>query len=243
VFLMVRRVPKALVMLICACALVGMTVGSIGVAEITAQSVIDPDADSDGDGIANSHDPDDDNDGITDDIDADPFNSSIPGVAPTPDSIDGDADSDGDGIKNSHDPDDDNDATVDRTDPVPFDPLDTVDPEGGSTEPETPGASGPAAPGGSRSSAPGGPTSSAPGGSGSVAPGRPSAPAASSGQEDTSSARSGLVTKLPNTGHGSDTPSRTWLETAGISLLAAIAAGLGVFAFIVRRSDGYGMQL
>lgn len=234
-FLMVRRVPKALVMLICACALVGMTVGSIGLAEMTAQSVIDPDADSDGDGIANSHDPDDDNDGVTDDIDADPFNPSIPGVAPTPDSIDGDADSDGDGIKNSHDPDDDNDATVDRTDPAPFDPLDTVDPDGGSTEPETPGASGPAAPGGSRSSAPGG--------SGSVAPGRPSAPAASSGQEDTSSTRSGLVTKLPNTGHGSDTPSRTWLETAGISLLAAIAAGLGVFAFIIRRSDGYGMQL
>jgi hypothetical protein len=251
VFLMVRRVPKALVMLICACALVGMTVGSIGLAEMTAQSVIDPDADSDGDGIANSHDPDDDNDGVTDDIDADPFNPSIPGVAPTPDSIDGDADSDGDGIKNSHDPDDDNDATVDRTDPAPFDPLDTVDPEGGAAEPETPSGSGSGVPGGSGSGVPdgsgsgvpGGSRSSAPGGSGSVAPGRPSVPAASSGQEDTSSTRSGLVTKLPNTGHGSDNPSRTWLETAGISLLAAIAAGLAVFAFIIRRSDGYGMRL
>ncbi|MGI8482807.1 MAG: hypothetical protein ACR2OU_00995 [Thermomicrobiales bacterium] len=225
-FLMVRRVPTALTMLICACALVGMTIGTMGPLEMVAESVIDPDADSDGDGIVNSHDPDDDNDGITDDIDIDPFNPSIPGVAPTPDSIDPDADSDGDGIKNSHDPDDDNDAAPDRTDPVPFDPLDTVDPEGGSTEPETPGGSG----------------SGVPSGSGSAAPGRPSAPAASSGQ-GASSTRSSLVTKLPNTGHGSDNPVRPWFETAELVLLAVIAAAFGVFAFIVRRSDGYGMQL
>jgi len=226
VFLMVRRVSKALAMLICACALVGMTIGTMGPAAMTAQSVIDPDADSDGDGIENSHDPDDDNDGIADDIDMDPFDPSIPGVAPTPDSIDPDADSDGDGIKNSHDPDDDNDATVDRTDPAPFDPLDTVDPEGGAAEPETPGGSG----------------SGVPGGSGSAAPGRPSAPVASSGQ-GTSPTRSSLVTKLPNTGHGSDNPVRPWFETAELVLLAVIAAAFGVFAFIVRRSDGYGMQL
>src|SRR5690349_4380036 len=71
-------------------------------APVAAQSVSDPDLDSDGDGIANSHDPDDDNDGITDDSDSAPFDPSLPGSPPDPDSIDPDIDSDGDGIANSH---------------------------------------------------------------------------------------------------------------------------------------------
>ena len=97
-----------------------------------AQSVVDSDLDSDGDGIVNAFDPDDDNDGIMDDRDPAPFNPSIPGGPLPPSSIDPDADSDGDGIANSHDPDDDNDGATDIDDPVVFDPDNTLPSSGGS---------------------------------------------------------------------------------------------------------------
>lgn len=141
----------------------------------SAQSVTDPDLDSDGDGIMNSHDPDDDNDGITDDIDPAPFDASIPGSAPPPSSIDPDADSDGDGIFNSHDPDDDNDSWVDASDPVVFDPDNTLPASGGGDS----------------------------GGSGGSGVDGSGASARASSVGGTSSRRGGVyVTRLPNTGIG-----------------------------------------
>ncbi|MGB3328120.1 MAG: hypothetical protein WBA46_04145, partial [Thermomicrobiales bacterium] len=77
-----------------------LTLMTFGASPASAQSVVDPDLDSDGDGIVNAFDPDDDNDGVTDDIDPAPFDPSIPGSpgAAPPSSISPDADSDGDGI-------------------------------------------------------------------------------------------------------------------------------------------------
>ena len=213
----------AMVALVCACVLVGMMTlagGAFGLvavdASMAAQSVIDPDVDSDGDGIMNSHDPDDDNDGISDDIDADPFDPSIPGVAPTPNSIDPDADSDGDGINNSHDPDDDNDAAPDKTDPVPFDPSDS---SGGSTQPDIPSDPGSAVPDSSH------------------------AAIATSGNTNTNtSARAGLITKLPNTGHGLDAQAGPSFAMIGFVLIAVMAACSGLLVRVASRFDGYGLR-
>lgn len=198
----------ALVMAACICLLVGMF--SLFAADASAaQSVIDPNIDSDGDGIMNSHDPDDDNDGIPDDIDADPFDPNIPGMAPTPSSIDPDADSDGDGIKNSHDPDDDNDAAPDRSDPEPFNPNDSA---GGSTQPESPS------------------------GSGSGASSPPRATGSASGSTN-SSARAGLVTRLPNTGNGLDSPPTPLSVSIALSAIALVAIGSGVLMLVASRGD------
>lgn len=128
-----RHVPVGTRSWIAICLALLFGIALLG-APVGAQSVSDPDLDSDGDGIANSHDPDDDNDGITDDIDAAPFDPTRPGSPPDPTSIDPDTDSDGDGIANSHDPDDDNDGSVDASDPVVFDPDNTL--------PTSPGSSG-----------------------------------------------------------------------------------------------------
>ncbi len=214
----------ALGMVICTCVLVGMMAlagGAFGLvaveASLAAQSVIDPDVDSDGDGIMNSHDPDDDNDGISDDIDADPFNPAIPGVDPTPNSIDPDADSDGDGIKNSHDPDDDNDAAPDKADPDPFDPTDSA---GGPTHPEVPSGTGAVAP---------------------SAPGASQAPIATKGNANAPT-RGGLVTKLPNPGDGLEAPARPSFTMIGLALIAVVAAVGSLLVLTVSRFDGYGLR-
>jgi len=222
----VERGPTALGMVVCTCLLVGMMAlagGAFGLVAVdtsmAAQSVIDPDVDSDGDGIMNSHDPDDDNDGISDDIDADPFNPAIPGIAPTPNSIDPDADSDGDGIKNSHDPDDDNDAAPDKTDPDPFDPTDSA---GGPTRPEVPSGTDAVAP---------------------VASGASQAPIAAKGNGNANtSTRAGLITKLPNTGHGLEAPERPSSAMIGLALIAVLAAGSSLLVRIVSRFDSYGLR-
>ncbi|MGC4190147.1 MAG: hypothetical protein QM589_02800 [Thermomicrobiales bacterium] len=175
---------------------------------VHAQSVVDPDLDSDGDGIVNAFDPDDDNDGITDDIDPAPFDASVPGSAPTPSSIDPDADSDNDGIANSHDPDDDNDSWVDAKDPVVFDPSNTLPEqsggESGGGASQTAGTSG-----SSRST-----TASSTSGS--------SRSATMSGT--TESSRDGVVLRLPNTGAG---------DVAGQDSQYDAAVALAIGAFVI----------
>ncbi|MGI8484616.1 MAG: hypothetical protein ACR2OU_10175 [Thermomicrobiales bacterium] len=216
----IERVPSALVALVCTCVLVGMMLlagggfGLIAQDARAAQSVIDPDVDSDGDGIMNSHDPDDDNDGIPDDIDADPFDPNIPGVAPTPNSIDPDADSDGDGIMNSHDPDDDNDAAPDKTDPDPFDRGNS---SGGTTQPEVPSSQG------------------------ATVSHSPQVAIATNGNTNTS-ARGGLITKLPNTGHGLGAPVTPSFMALGLALIAVMAACSGFLVWVASRFDGYGLR-
>lgn len=213
------RGSQALTMLICALfgALIGLAMLTLCVGEIPAafaQSVIDPDADSDGDGIANSHDPDDDNDGWPDEIDPDPFNPAIPGAAPTPNSIDPDADSDGDGIANSHDPDDDDDGRTDEGDPDPFSPLDpTPIPEPGTDTPD----------GGASS-----------GGSGGVGP--------SSGQGSSpTSAR--LITKLPKTGSGYAVAASSGIDATVLMVMGSVGLTIVLCAAAIgRQRDARGRE-
>ena len=214
------RGSQALTMLVCAVfgALICLAMVTLCVGEIPAafaQSVIDPDADSDGDGIANSHDPDDDNDGWPDEIDPDPFNPAIPGGAPTPDSIDSDADSDGDGIANSHDPDDDNDGRTDEGDPDPFSPLDpTPIPQPGTDTPD----------GGASS-----------GGSAGVGP----SPSQGSGS---TSAR--LITKLPKTGSGQGTAASSANDVIALMVMGSVGLAITLCAAvsIVRQRDARGRE-
>ncbi|HEU0164791.1 MAG TPA: hypothetical protein VFQ54_07070, partial [Thermomicrobiales bacterium] len=86
-----RRLLRTTGAAILACFLaLGFIAGSSEVQFAAAQSVIDPDIDSDGDNINNRWDPDDDNDGYPDEIDPDPFDASNPAYVPTPNTIDPD---------------------------------------------------------------------------------------------------------------------------------------------------------
>lgn len=191
---------------------------------ISAQSVVDPDLDSDGDGIVNAFDPDDDNDGVTDDVDPAPFDAAIPGSAPPPSSIDPDADSDNDGIANSHDPDDDNDSWVDASDPVVFDSDNTLPSSGNDGD----GGGG----GGAGSGGGGGTVGS----SGSAASRSQTATTTTS---STTGARRGnvAITGLPNTGHG-----RGDLGHSAISVFLAASASaiLTLCALVLHRTAGSG---
>jgi len=187
----------------------------------SAQSVVDPDLDSDGDGIVNAFDPDDDNDGVTDDIDSAPFNASIPSSAPPPSSIDPDTDSDGDGIANSHDPDDDQDGWVDASDPVVFDPDNTVPaPDGG-------GGGGGTQGGGSVGSA------ESTGSAGSIR--TPATSTTSTGSNTGTGTRQGgaRVTALPKTGAGSLTITPPTDGVVATLVLAACLLAFSAFALHV----------
>lgn len=191
---------------------------------ISAQSVVDPDLDSDGDGIVNAFDPDDDNDGITDDVDPAPFDATNPGSAPPPSSIDPDADSDNDGITNSHDPDDDNDSWVDASDPVVFDSDNSLPASGNDG-----GGGG----GGGGAGNGGGSGGTVVGSSGSTASRSQTAPTTSS----TTSSRRGsvVITGLPKTGHGRGDGDHSKIP----ALLATSATAiLALCALVLHRVAG-----
>jgi hypothetical protein len=76
---------------------------------------VEPQTDTDEDGIPDSEDSDDDNDGIDDVNDAFPIDPNES------------ADTDGDGIGNNTDTDDDGDGVIDATDAFPLDPSESTD--------------------------------------------------------------------------------------------------------------------
>lgn len=137
----IARAGRALLAL---CGIVVLLVGSVAV--VSAQGTIDPNADSDGDGIPNHQDPDDDEDGVWDLNDyypLDPSRSVKEADPPPPSDIGTEtgqqvpndpippppaanppsgSDNDRDGIEDRFDPDDDNDGVIDELDSAPFDP-------------------------------------------------------------------------------------------------------------------------
>lgn len=119
------------------CLVIAMLIA--GAVTVSAQSTIDPDLDSDGDGTMNNMDFDDDDDGYADNNDCAPFDPSRWVDCDAP-STSGEPDNDGDGIVDRVDPDDDNDGITDDQDPDPLNP-DTANPDPGdsNTEPDNDG--------------------------------------------------------------------------------------------------------